>query len=122
VLAHAGGRGAGGDPLPLAQLRAGLAGGRSPGADLSSRRRPALGRSVDADPADRAPAPALVVYRAVSHCLAYGCAAGSLAPDARAACEIRWMRHRLTSSSLAQSFDRRTFVLGAVQGGVGLLL
>jgi len=32
------------------------------------------------------------------------------------------MRHRLTSSSLAQSFDRRTFVLGAVQGGVGLLL
>jgi penicillin-binding protein 2 len=32
------------------------------------------------------------------------------------------MRHRLSSSSLLQSFDRRTFVLGAVQGGVGLLL
>ncbi len=32
------------------------------------------------------------------------------------------MRHRFTSSLLSQSFDRRTFVLGAVQGGVGLLL
>ena len=32
------------------------------------------------------------------------------------------MRHRLTSSSLAQTFDRRTFAVGAVQGGVGLLL
>jgi penicillin-binding protein 2 len=32
------------------------------------------------------------------------------------------MRHRLTSSSLAQSFDRRSFVVGAIQGGVGLLL
>jgi len=32
------------------------------------------------------------------------------------------MRHKFTSSSLAQSFDRRTFVVGAIQGGVGLLL
>ena len=32
------------------------------------------------------------------------------------------MRRRFTSSSLEQSFDRRSFVLGAVQGGVGLLL
>ena len=32
------------------------------------------------------------------------------------------MRHKFTSSSLAQDFDRRTFVIGAVQGGVGLLL
>ena len=32
------------------------------------------------------------------------------------------MRHKFTSSSLAQAFDRRTFVVGAVQGGVGLLL
>ena len=29
---------------------------------------------------------------------------------------------KLTTSSLRQSFDRRTFVIGAVQGGVGLLL
>ncbi|MBO0749578.1 MAG: penicillin-binding protein 2 [Porphyrobacter sp.] len=29
---------------------------------------------------------------------------------------------KLTPSSLRQSFDRRTFVIGAVQGGVGLLL
>src|SRR6478735_7980551 len=29
---------------------------------------------------------------------------------------------KLTASSLRQSFDRRTFVLGAVQGGIGLLL
>ena len=32
------------------------------------------------------------------------------------------MRHKFTSSSLAQDFDRRTFVVGAIQGGVGLLL
>ena len=32
------------------------------------------------------------------------------------------MRHKFTSSSLAQSFDRRSFVVGAIQGGVGLLL
>ncbi len=32
------------------------------------------------------------------------------------------MRHRLTSSALAQSFDRRSFVLGGIQGGIGLLL
>ncbi len=32
------------------------------------------------------------------------------------------MRNRVTASSLAQSFDRRSFVIGAVQGGVGLLL
>ncbi len=32
------------------------------------------------------------------------------------------MRHKFTSSSLAQDFDRRTFVIGAVQGGIGLLL
>lgn len=32
------------------------------------------------------------------------------------------MRHRLTSSALAQSFDRRSFVLGSIQGGIGLLL
>jgi penicillin-binding protein 2 len=32
------------------------------------------------------------------------------------------MRHKFTSSSLAQSFDRRSFVVGAVQGGLGLLL
>jgi penicillin-binding protein 2 len=32
------------------------------------------------------------------------------------------MRHKFTSSTLAQSFDRRTFVVGAVQGGIGLLL
>src|SRR5688500_11554013 len=32
------------------------------------------------------------------------------------------MRQKFTSSWLAQSFDRRTFVIGAVQGGVGLLL
>jgi penicillin-binding protein 2 len=29
---------------------------------------------------------------------------------------------KLTTSTLRQSFDRRTFVLGAVQGGIGLLL
>ncbi|HEY6815699.1 MAG TPA: penicillin-binding protein 2 [Croceibacterium sp.] len=29
---------------------------------------------------------------------------------------------KFTSSSLAQSFDRRSFVVGAVQGGIGLLL
>ena len=32
------------------------------------------------------------------------------------------MRHKFTPSSLAQSFDRRSFVIGAIQGGVGLLL
>jgi penicillin-binding protein 2 len=32
------------------------------------------------------------------------------------------MRHKFTSGSLAQSFDRRSFVVGAVQGGIGLLL
>ena len=32
------------------------------------------------------------------------------------------MRHKITSSTLAQAFDRRTFVVGAVQGGIGLLL
>jgi penicillin-binding protein 2 len=32
------------------------------------------------------------------------------------------VRHKFTSTSLAQSFDRRTFVVGAVQGGIGLLL
>jgi penicillin-binding protein 2 len=32
------------------------------------------------------------------------------------------VRHKFTSSSLAQDFDRRTFVVGAVQGGIGLLL
>ena len=32
------------------------------------------------------------------------------------------MRHKFTSSSLAQAFDRRTFVVGAIQGGIGLLL
>ncbi|MEO6042251.1 MAG: penicillin-binding protein 2 [Croceibacterium sp.] len=32
------------------------------------------------------------------------------------------MRHRVSASTLAQSFDRRTFVVGAVQGGLGLLL
>jgi penicillin-binding protein 2 len=29
---------------------------------------------------------------------------------------------KLSASTLRQSFDRRTFVIGAVQGGVGLLL
>ena len=29
---------------------------------------------------------------------------------------------KFTTSSLRQSFDRRTFVIGAIQGGVGLLL
>jgi len=29
---------------------------------------------------------------------------------------------KLTTSTLRQSFDRRTFVIGAVQGGFGLLL
>ena len=32
------------------------------------------------------------------------------------------MAARLTSSSLQQTFERRSFVVGAVQGGVGLLL
>ena len=32
------------------------------------------------------------------------------------------MKHKFTSTSLAQSFDRRSFVVGAIQGGVGLLL
>ena len=32
------------------------------------------------------------------------------------------MRQGFTSSSLAQSFDRRTFVIGSIQGGIGLLL
>jgi penicillin-binding protein 2 len=32
------------------------------------------------------------------------------------------VRHKFTSTSLAQSFDRRTFVVGAIQGGIGLLL
>ena len=29
---------------------------------------------------------------------------------------------KFTASSLKQSFDRRSFVIGAVQGGIGLLL
>jgi penicillin-binding protein 2 len=32
------------------------------------------------------------------------------------------VRHKFTSSTLAQAFDRRTFVIGAIQGGIGLLL
>lgn len=32
------------------------------------------------------------------------------------------MKQKFTPSQLAQSFDRRTFVVGAVQGGIGLLL
>lgn len=32
------------------------------------------------------------------------------------------MKQKFTSSTLAQSFDRRSFVVGAIQGGVGLLL
>lgn len=32
------------------------------------------------------------------------------------------MRQKFTSATLAQSFDRRSFVVGAVQGGVGMLL
>jgi len=32
------------------------------------------------------------------------------------------VRHKFTSNSLAQDFGRRTFLIGAVQGGVGLLL
>lgn len=32
------------------------------------------------------------------------------------------MRQKFTASTLAQSFERRSFLLGAVQGGVGLLL
>jgi penicillin-binding protein 2 len=32
------------------------------------------------------------------------------------------VKQKFTSSSLAQSFDRRSFVVGAVQGGLGLLL
>lgn len=32
------------------------------------------------------------------------------------------MRQKFTSASLGQTFDRRSFIVGAVQGGVGLLL
>jgi penicillin-binding protein 2 len=32
------------------------------------------------------------------------------------------VKQKFTSSTLAQSFDRRSFVVGAIQGGVGLLL
>jgi penicillin-binding protein 2 len=32
------------------------------------------------------------------------------------------MRQKFTSGSLAQTFDRRSFVVGAIQGGIGLLL
>ncbi len=32
------------------------------------------------------------------------------------------MRQKFTASTLAQTFDRRSFVVGAIQGGVGLLL
>ncbi|HEY7808576.1 MAG TPA: penicillin-binding protein 2 [Croceibacterium sp.] len=32
------------------------------------------------------------------------------------------MKQKFTASSLRQSFDRRTFVVGAIQGGIGLLL
>jgi penicillin-binding protein 2 len=32
------------------------------------------------------------------------------------------MRQKFTTSSLAQSFERRTFIVGAIQGSVGLLL
>ena len=32
------------------------------------------------------------------------------------------MKQKFTSSSLAQSFDRRSFVVGSIQGGIGLLL
>src|SRR5690349_7927952 len=32
------------------------------------------------------------------------------------------MRNKLTSSALADTFDRRSFVVGAIQGGIGLLL
>src|SRR6185503_3833843 len=32
------------------------------------------------------------------------------------------MKQTFTTSSLRQSFDRRTFVVGAIQGGIGLLL
>jgi len=32
------------------------------------------------------------------------------------------MKPKLTTSTLRQSFDRRTFVVGAIQGGIGLLL
>ena len=32
------------------------------------------------------------------------------------------MRHKVTASALTQSFERRTFLIGAVQGGIGLLL
>src|SRR5688500_9004696 len=32
------------------------------------------------------------------------------------------MRQKFTSSWLAQSFERRTFIVGALQGGIGLLL
>ena len=32
------------------------------------------------------------------------------------------MKQKFTSRLLADSFDRRTFVVGAIQGGIGLLL
>ena len=32
------------------------------------------------------------------------------------------MDRKLTSNSLKELFDRRSFVIGAVQGGIGLLL
>jgi len=32
------------------------------------------------------------------------------------------VRNKFTSSSLAQAFDRRSFVIGSIQGGIGLLL
>ncbi|KHL25864.1 penicillin-binding protein [Croceibacterium mercuriale] len=32
------------------------------------------------------------------------------------------MRHKFTPSSLAQSFERRSFLVGGIQGGIGLLL
>ena len=32
------------------------------------------------------------------------------------------MRQKFTSGTLAQTFDRRSFVVGAIQGGIGLLL
>ena len=32
------------------------------------------------------------------------------------------MKQKFTSSTLAQSFDRRSFVVGSIQGGIGLLL
>ena len=32
------------------------------------------------------------------------------------------MRHKFSPSSLAQSFERRSFLVGGIQGGIGLLL